>query len=100
MIFSKKISAILLFFAENIDCGHTLEPRRGSSNEYPQPMFSRVKITKYVTPANPSFINVLHKSGMYGGIYFLDILPASLYLGSFRSSSVRSMHNNCRASFR
>ena len=29
-----------LTFAQNIDCGYTLEPpRRGSSNEYPQSMF-------------------------------------------------------------
>ena len=29
-----------LIFAENIDCGYTLEPpQRGGSNEYPQSMF-------------------------------------------------------------
>ena len=29
-----------LIFAQNIDCGYTLEPpRRGGSNEYPQSMF-------------------------------------------------------------
>ena len=26
-------------FAQNIDCGYTLEPHRGSSNKYPQSMF-------------------------------------------------------------
>ena len=31
---------IFLVFAQNIDCGYTLEmPRRGGSNEYPQSMF-------------------------------------------------------------
>ena len=31
---------IFLNFAQNIDCGYSLEPpRRGSSNEYPQSMF-------------------------------------------------------------
>ena len=31
---------LFLFFAQNIDCGHTLEPpRRGGSNEYPQSIF-------------------------------------------------------------
>ena len=31
---------IFLIFAKNIDCGYSLEPpRRGGSNEYPQPMF-------------------------------------------------------------
>ena len=46
---------ILLIFAQNIDCGYTLEPpRRGGSNEYPQSMFwSKNKKNRY-TPANPS----------------------------------------------
>ena len=45
-----------LIFAQNIDCGYTLEPtRRGGSNEYPQPMFwSKNKKNRY-TPAYPSF---------------------------------------------
>ena len=31
---------IFLIFAQNIDCGYSLEPpRRGGSNEYPQSMF-------------------------------------------------------------
>ena len=44
---------IFLIFAQNIDCGYTLEPpRRGGSNEYPQSMFwsKRKKKNKY-TPA-------------------------------------------------
>ena len=47
---------IFLIFAQNIDCGYTLEPpRRGGSNEYPQSMFwSKNKKNKYV-PAYPSF---------------------------------------------
>ena len=44
---------IFLIFAKNIDCGYMLEPpRRGGSNEYPQPMFWRKN--RY-TPAYPSF---------------------------------------------
>ena len=44
---------IFLIFAQNIDCGYTLEPpRRGGSNEYPQSKFW--SINRY-TPANPSF---------------------------------------------
>ena len=36
----KKIFYIFLIFAQNMDCGYTLEPpRRGGSNEYPQSMF-------------------------------------------------------------
>ena len=35
-----KFFVIFLIFAQNIDCGYTLEPpRRGGSNEYPQSMF-------------------------------------------------------------
>ena len=35
-----KILDILNIFAQNIDCGYTLEPpRQGGSNEYPQSMF-------------------------------------------------------------
>ena len=47
---------IFLIFAQNIDCGYTLEPpSRGSFNEYTQSMFcSKNKKNRY-TPANPSF---------------------------------------------
>ena len=38
--FQIKILIFLIFFAQNIDCGYSLEPpRRGGSNEYPQYMF-------------------------------------------------------------
>ena len=52
----KKIFDIFLIFAQNIDCGYTLEPpRRGGSNEYPQSMFwSKNKKNKF-TPTYPSF---------------------------------------------
>ena len=54
--FQQKIFDIFLIFAQNIDCGYTLEPpRRGGSNEYPQSMFwSKNKKNRY-TPAYPSF---------------------------------------------
>ena len=50
--FQWKIFDIFLIFAQNIDCGYTLEPpRRGGSNEYPQSMFwSKNKKNRY-TPA-------------------------------------------------
>ena len=39
-IFQLKNFDIFLIFAQNIDCGYTLEPpQRGGSNEYPQSMF-------------------------------------------------------------
>ena len=55
-IFSRIVFNIVLIFAQNIDCGYTLEPpRRGGSNEYPQSMFwSKNKKNRY-TPVNPSF---------------------------------------------
>ena len=38
--FYQKNVDIFLIFAQNIDCGYTLElPRQGSSNKYPQSMF-------------------------------------------------------------
>ena len=37
--FQWKILNIFLIFAQNINCGHTLEPPRQGSNEYPQSMF-------------------------------------------------------------
>ena len=54
--FQQKMFDIFLIFAQNIDCGFTLEPpRRGGSNEYPQSMFwSKNKKNRY-TPAYPSF---------------------------------------------
>ena len=50
--FQLKIFDTFLIFAQNIDCGYTLEPpRRGGSNEYPQSMFwSKNKKNRY-TPA-------------------------------------------------
>ena len=55
--FQLKKFDIFLIFAQNIDCGYTLEPpRRGGSNEYPQSMFwSKNKKNRY-TPAYPSFV--------------------------------------------
>ena len=48
--FHWKIFAIFLIFAQNIDCGYTLEP-----NEYPQSMFwSKNKKNRYTLPY-PSF---------------------------------------------
>ena len=54
--FQPKIFDIFLIFAQNIDCGYTLEPpHRGGSNKYPQSMFwSKNKKNRY-TLAYPSF---------------------------------------------
>ena len=54
--FQKKMFDIFLIFAQNIDCGYTLEPpRRGGSNEYPQSMFWSKNKKNMYTPAYPSF---------------------------------------------
>ena len=51
----KKIDFFLIF-AQNIDCGNTLEPpRRGGSNECPQSMFWSKNTKNMFTPAYPSF---------------------------------------------
>ena len=54
--FNWKNFDIYHIFAQNIDCGYSLEPpRRGGSNEYPQSLFwSKNKKNRY-TPAYPSF---------------------------------------------
>ena len=56
---------ICLIFAQNIDCGNTLEPpRRGGSNEYPQSMFWSKNKKNRSTPAYPSF--AIRKWGSMG----------------------------------
>ena len=54
--FQIKNSSIFHTFAQNMDCGYSLEPpRRGGSNEDPQSMFlSKIRKIMY-TPTNPSF---------------------------------------------
>ena len=61
----------LIIFAQNIDCGYTLELfRRDGSNEYQQSMFwSKNKKNRY-TPANPI---LLHKNGASGGFHCTDM---------------------------
>ena len=54
--FQLKNFDIFLIFAQNIDCGYTLEShRRGGSKEYSQSMFWSKNKKKMYTPANPSF---------------------------------------------
>ena len=54
--FSDKNSDIFHYSSQNIGCGYSLEPpRRGGSNEYPQPMFLSRNKKNNVYPVNPSF---------------------------------------------
>ena len=49
---------IFRIFAQNLDCGYTLEPpQRGGSNEYPQSMFWN-KIRKICIPSKPHFFYI------------------------------------------
>ena len=77
--FQRKIFDVFLIFAQNIDCGYTLEPpRRGGSNEYPQSMFwSNNKKNRY-TPANPSL--TIYKWGsrgytFHGHVFLMTCVP-------------------------
>ena len=57
--FQMKIFDIFLIFAQNIDCGYTLEPpQRGGSNEYPLSMFWSKNKKKYVYPSKPHFFYI------------------------------------------
>ena len=51
-----KISDIFQIFAQNIDCGYSLEPPwRGGSNEYPQSMFLSRNKENNIYPCKPQF---------------------------------------------
>ena len=64
MKFSVERKSMFLNFAQNIDCGYTLEPpRRGGSIEYPQSMFLN-KNKKKVYPYKPQFCYI--KVGLMG----------------------------------
>ena len=54
--FQMKFFDIFLNFAQNIDCGYTLEPpQRGGSNEGPQSMFWSKNKKNIYTRVNPTF---------------------------------------------
>ena len=54
--FQMKFFDIFLIFAQNVDCGYTLEPpQRGGSNEYPQSMFWSKNKKNMYTRVNPTF---------------------------------------------
>ena len=82
---------IFNIFAQNIDCGYTLElPRRNGSNKYPQSMFW-IKNKEYrYTPAYPSL--ALLKWGSRGytlhGHVFRDVSCIATYSGAMNSTVV------------
>ena len=66
-----KFLIFFLFFAQNIDCGYTLElPLRGDSNEYPLSMLG-ANIRKIGIPLHTPVL--LYKSGVQGGIHYTDM---------------------------
>ena len=57
--FQIKNSYIFHVFAQNIDCGYSLEPPcRGGSNEYPQSMFLSNNKKNNVYPCKRQFYNI------------------------------------------
>ena len=70
--FQQKTFDAFLIFAQNIDCGYTLEPPcQGGSYEYPQSMFwSKIK-KKISIPLHTPVL--LYKSGVQGGIHYTDM---------------------------
>ena len=55
-VFQIKNSDILHIYAQNIDCGYSLEPpRRGGSNEYPKSMFLIRNKKTNENPCKPHF---------------------------------------------
>ena len=58
--------------AQNIDCGHSLEPpRRGGSNEYPQSMVLSKNKKNNVYPGKPQFYYI--KVGFKGGQNYIGM---------------------------
>ena len=75
--FQMKFSDIFLIFAQNIDCGYTLEPpQRGGSNEYPQSMFWSKNKKEMYSPCKPQFyyIKVGCKGVFITGTCFRDVM--------------------------
>ena len=62
--FSDKNSDIFHISAQNIDCGYSLKPHRGDSNEYPQSMYLSRNNKNNVYPCKPQFYYI--KVGFQG----------------------------------
>ena len=63
---------VFLIFAQNRDCGYSLElPHWGSSNGYTQSMFYSRKKKNNVYPYKPIFF--LYKSGVWGSQNYTDM---------------------------
>ena len=85
--FQMKIVDIFLIYAQNIDCGYTLEPPRGGSNEYPQSMFRSKNKKKYVYPSKPHFFYI--KVGCKGVFITRTCYPDDVHLENKMESYVK-----------
>ena len=69
---SDKKSDIFHIFAQNIDCGYSLEPpRRGGSNEYPQSMFLSRNKKNNVYTCKPQWD--LRGSKLYRRVFVMEV---------------------------
>ena len=71
-------------FAQNIDCGYTLEPpRRGGSNEYPQSMFwSKNKKNIIFSTEIIHFYNLKNLCILHGYVFIMFLRNILLFLQS------------------
>ena len=68
-----KKADICYIFAQNVDCGYSLEPpRRGGSNEYTQPIFWSKNKKNNVYPCKPQFYYI--KVGFTGVKIYIGML--------------------------
>ena len=103
--FQIKNSDIFRISAKNIDCGYSLEPpRRGGSNEYPQPMFLSRNKKNNVYPCKPQFYYI--KMGFKGIKFFScfrDVAPGQEAngdnLGMSLRCSIRKWYVECMRRF-
>ena len=76
---------IFLIFAQNIDCGYTLE-QRGGSNEYPQSMFWNKNKKNMYTRVNPTFS--IYKWGVRGCSLHGHVILMGTYFDEAGDSAV------------
>ena len=78
--FQIKYCNIFHVFAQNIDCGYTLEPPHvGGSNVYPQPMFYSKKKNEY--PCKPQFYYIkvgCKGSSLHGHVFMMYSVSCSV----------------------
>ena len=92
--FQIKNSDIFHTSAQNIDCGHSLEPpRRGGSNEYPQSIFlsRNKKINEY--PCKPQFYYI--KRGLWRSNY-IGVFSWCIQLHNVFSVQKKGLYVICR----